>query len=61
MEDITGTVKRNGKQGVQRHLNAFSKRSSRSDTSVRTTPKALLRLIRQRWSIENEWNWARDA
>lgn len=23
--------------------------------------EALLRLIRQRWSIENEWNWARDA
>jgi hypothetical protein len=30
-------------------------------TSVRTTPQALLRLIRQRWSIENEWHWARDA
>jgi hypothetical protein len=28
-----------------------------------TTPwdAALLRLIRQRWSIENEWHWARDA
>ena len=21
----------------------------------------MLRLIRQRWSIENEWHWARDA
>lgn len=30
-------------------------------TSVRTAPEALLRLIRQRWSIENEWHWARDA
>jgi predicted transposase YbfD/YdcC len=30
-------------------------------TSLRTTPKALLRLIRQRWSIENEWHWSRDA
>ena len=30
-------------------------------TSIRTTPEALLRLIRQRWSIENEWHWARDA
>jgi len=29
-------------------------------TSIRTTPEALLRLIRQRWSIENEWHWARD-
>jgi hypothetical protein len=30
-------------------------------TSIRTTPEALLRLIRQRWSIENEWHWARDT
>ena len=30
-------------------------------TTVRTTPEALLRLIRQRWSIENEWHWARDT
>jgi hypothetical protein len=30
-------------------------------TSIRTTPEGLLRLIRQRWSIENEWHWARDA
>ncbi len=29
--------------------------------SVRTTPEALLHLIRQRWSIENEWHWARDT
>ena len=30
-------------------------------TSIRTTPESMLRLIRQRWSIENEWHWARDA
>ena len=30
-------------------------------TTIRTTPEALLRLIRQRWSIENEWHWARDT
>ncbi|MFM8277519.1 MAG: ISAs1 family transposase [Cyanobium sp.] len=30
-------------------------------TTLRTAPSALLRLIRQRWSIENEWHWARDA
>jgi hypothetical protein len=30
-------------------------------TSIRTTPDALLRLIQQRWSIENEWHWDRDA
>jgi predicted transposase YbfD/YdcC len=30
-------------------------------TTLRTAPSALLRLIRQRWSIENEWHWARDV
>ena len=30
-------------------------------TTLRTTPEALLRLIRQRWSIENEWHWSRDV
>ena len=30
-------------------------------TTVRTTPEALLRLIQQRWSIENEWHWVRDT
>ena len=28
---------------------------------LRTKPEALLRLIRQRWSIENEWHWPRDT
>jgi predicted transposase YbfD/YdcC len=30
-------------------------------TSLRTAPKALLRLVRQRWSVENEWHWVRDV
>jgi len=30
-------------------------------TSLRTKPEAVLRLIRQRWSIENEWHWPRDT
>ena len=30
-------------------------------TSLRTKPEALLRLIHQRWSIENEWHWPRDT
>jgi predicted transposase YbfD/YdcC len=30
-------------------------------TTLRTAPEALLRLIRQRWSIENAWHWARDT
>jgi hypothetical protein len=29
-------------------------------TSLRTTPKALLRLVRDRWSIEG-WHWIRDT
>ena len=46
------TTTRNGSTTTRRHLFL---------TSIRTTPDALLRLIRQRWSIENEWHWARDA
>ncbi|QPN68338.1 ISAs1 family transposase [Synechococcus sp. CBW1006] len=49
---ITTTTKRNGKHSVTRHLFI---------TTVRTAPEGLLRLIRQRWSIENEWHWARDT
>ena len=26
-------------------------------TSLRTSAKALLRLVRNRWSIENSWHW----
>jgi hypothetical protein len=29
-------------------------------TSLRTTPEALLRLVRDRWSIEG-WHWIRDT
>ena len=46
------TIKRKGKRSTTRHLFI---------TTIRTTPEALLRLIRQRWSIENEWHWARDT
>jgi len=52
VEVITDTVKAGGHRTVRHHLFL---------TSIRTTPDALLRLIRQRWSIENEWHWARDA
>ena len=52
VEVITDTVTRSGKRSIRRHLFL---------TSLRTSPDALLRLIRQRWSIENEWHWARDA
>ena len=29
-------------------------------TSLRTTPKAMLQLVRERWSIEG-WHWIRDT
>lgn len=52
VEVITDTLTRKGRRCVRRHLFL---------TTLRTTPEVLLRLIRQRWSIENEWHWARDA
>ena len=52
VEMITTTTTRKGKRTTMRH---------RFLTSIRTTPETLLRLIRQRWSIENEWHWSRDA
>jgi hypothetical protein len=61
VEVITDTEKTGGQRTVRRHLDESPRRTSRCDTSIRTTPDALLRLIRQRWSIENEWHWARDA
>ena len=30
-------------------------------TTLRTGPKALLRLVRQRWAIENQWHWPRNT
>ena len=30
-------------------------------SSLRTGAKALLRYVRQRWSIENSWHWVRDV
>ncbi len=52
MEVITFTTTRKGKRDIACH---------RFITSLRTIPEALLRLIRQRWSIENEWHWVRDT
>ncbi|MCP9880173.1 hypothetical protein KBY74_09920 [Cyanobium sp. A1C-AMD] len=45
---ISTTVTRRGHQMPRAHYFL---------TSMRTKPEALLRLIRQRWSIENEWHW----
>ena len=43
--------KRAGKPSLQRPLFL---------TSLRTTPKALLQLVRERWCIES-WHWLRDT
>ncbi len=32
-----------------------------SITTLRTSPKALLRLVRQRWAIESQWHWPWDT
>ncbi len=41
-----------GKPFQTTHLAFFIQRTSRCDTSLRTTPEALLKLVRDRWSIE---------
>jgi len=51
---------RAGKPFKARHLAYFIQRTSRCDTSLRTTPKALLQMVRDRWSIEG-WHWIRDT
>jgi hypothetical protein len=51
---------RDGKPFQATHLAFFIQRTSRCDTSLRTTPEALLKLVRDRWSIEG-WHWIRDT
>ena len=49
--EVTATGKRAGKPFQAQHLFL---------TSLRTTPEALLQLVRDRWSIES-WHWIRDT
>jgi hypothetical protein len=49
-----------GKPFQATHLAYFMQRTSRCDTSLRTTPEALLQQVRERWSIES-WHWIRDT
>ncbi|APD47288.1 MULTISPECIES: ISAs1 family transposase [Synechococcaceae] len=49
--ELVVSGKRHGKPSLQRHLFL---------TSLRTTPKALLQLVRDRWCIES-WHWIRDT
>ncbi len=53
VELITSTTTRKGKRDIANH---------RFISSLRTTPEGLLlRRVRQRWSIANEWHWVRDT
>lgn len=49
--EVTATGRRDGKPFQATHLFL---------TSLRTTPEALLQLVRDRWSIEG-WHWIRDT
>ena len=59
MEVSTSGI-RDGKPFQTTHLAYFMQRTSRCDTSLRTTPEALLQLVRDRWSLES-WHWIRDT
>jgi len=52
IEMVPTTVTRRGHQVPRAHYFL---------SSLRTKSEALLRLIRQRRSIENEWHWPRDT
>ena len=49
--EVTSTGKRDGKPFQAQHMFL---------TSLRTTPEALLQLVRDRWGIEN-WHWISDT
>ena len=48
--EVVSEGSREGKPFRATHLGHFPTRTSRCETSLRTTPEALLRLVRDRWS-----------
>ena len=58
--ELKAIGRRDGKPFQATHLGHSPTRTSRCDTSLRTTPESLLRLVRERWSIEG-WHWIRDT
>ena len=58
--EVTASGTRDGKPFQATHLQGFTRRTSRCDTSLRTTPVAMLQLVRDRLSIEG-WHWIRDT
>ena len=55
--DLTSCFDRAARKGSSsaRHPFGFMQRNSWCDTSLRTAPEVLLRLIRQCWCLDNEW------
>jgi hypothetical protein len=52
---------RAGKPQDETRYYVVAERTYRCDSSLRTGAKAMLKAIRQRWSIENSWHWVRDV
>jgi predicted transposase YbfD/YdcC len=52
INELVSSCKRDGKPF--RHVHQFI-------TTMRTSPKVLLRIVRLRWVIENEWHWVHDG
>lgn len=52
---------REGKPVDEIRYYVIAERTYRCDTSLRTAATALLRHVRDRWSIENSWHWPRDT
>jgi hypothetical protein len=48
--EVSPSGTRDGKPFQATHLAYFMQRTSRCDTSLSTTPEALLQLVRERWS-----------
>jgi predicted transposase YbfD/YdcC len=52
---------REGKPQDETRYYVVAEHTYRCDSSLRTGAKAMLKAIRQRWSIENSWHWVRDV
>ena len=52
---------RDGKRIDETRYYVFAERTSRCDTSLRSSAQTLLQHVRDRWSIENSWHWPRDT
>ena len=58
--EVTASGTRNTAPFHATNLSQSTKRTTRCDTSLCTTPEAMLQLVRDRRSIEG-WPWIRDS